>query len=322
VILSCFKEKGNGNLRPTADFTFTDVIDHIQLFGNPKDIGGDILTYEWVSLCDTVKIISPNSRNPYINLPKLKDTSQVKIRLVVSNGKLSDSIDKKVTLPKYTLERIYGLGKNVSYKHSNNVNYDWYYDQYNTSLDYYNVDCGPTSVTMAAKWANENFNRTVTDVSNNFIGGKQWNSYDMISFLNQNSINNYTINLNQIDSLQRQINLGNIAILNVLMGGIRNEENDKWHIDKFNNLNGDHYIIVKGYKIVDNLVYYEVYDPQSLGMCYDNDTLKGINRYYRGYDLNNAVNGNWPYAIIVSKSQSKGLNSGVDVNKLVHKTGL
>src|SRR5664280_2830030 len=90
-------------------------------------------------------------------------------------------------------------------------------------------------------------------------GGKQWNSYDMISFLNQNSINNYTINLNQIDSLQRQINLGNIAILNVLMGGIRNEENDKWHIDKFNNLNGDHYIIVKGYKIVDNLVYYEVY---------------------------------------------------------------
>jgi hypothetical protein len=91
--------------------------------------------------------------------------------IIVSNGKLSDSIDKKVTLPKYTLERIYGLGKNVSYKHSNNVNYDWYYDQYNTSLDYYNVDCGPTSVTMAAKWANENFNRTATDVSNNFIWG-------------------------------------------------------------------------------------------------------------------------------------------------------
>ena len=56
-------------------------------------------------------------------------------------------------------------------------------------------------------------------------------------------------------------------------------------------------------------------------MRYDNDTLKGINRYYRSEDLNRAVNGNWPYAIIVSKSQSKGSNSGVDVNKLIHKTG-
>ena len=79
---------------------------------------------------------------------------------------------------------------------------------------------------------------------------------------------------------------------------------------------------MKGYKIVDDEVYYEVYDPNSFGMRYDNDTLKGINRYYRSEDLNNAVNDNWPYAIIVSKSQSKGLNSGVDVNKLIHKTGL
>ena len=56
-------------------------------------------------------------------------------------------------------------------------------------------------------------------------------------------------------------------------------------------------------------------------MRYDNDTLKGINRYYRSEDLNRVVNGNWPYEIIVSKSQSKGSNSGVDVNKLIHKTG-
>jgi hypothetical protein len=322
VILSCSKEKMYVNLRPTADFTYTDFIDHFQLLGNSSDINGDIFTYEWVSMSDTVKIINPNSRNAYIYLPELKDTAQVKIKLFVSNGILSDSIEKNITLPKSTLERIYGLGENLSYEHSNNVNYDWYYDQYNTSPDPFNINCGPTAVTMAAKWANENFNRTATDVSNNFMESHYWNSHDITCFFDQYSINYYIINLNQIDSIQRQINLGNIAILEVFMPRIRKEENVKWHINKFNNLNGYHYIIVKGYKIVDNIVYYEVYDPDSFGMCYDNGTLKGIDRYYRGDDLNGAVLVSWPYAIIVSKSPSKGLNYGVDVNKIMHKTRL
>ena len=107
IIISCSKENGKRNYRPAADFTFTDEIDHIQLYGNPKDIDGDILTYEWVSMCDTIKILGSNSRSASINLPGLKDTAQVRIKLFVSNGYFSDSVSKNITLPKYTLERIY-----------------------------------------------------------------------------------------------------------------------------------------------------------------------------------------------------------------------
>ena len=78
---------------------------------------------------------------------------------------------------------------------------------------------------------------------------------------------------------------------------------------------------IKGYKIVDNEVYYQAYDPFSFGVKYKSDTLKGLDRYYRSEDLDSAVINWWNFAIIVSKSQSKGSNSGVDVNKLIHKTG-
>jgi hypothetical protein len=310
IIISCSEENGKRNYRPAADFTFTDEIDHIQLYGNPKDIDGDILTYEWVSMCDTIKILGSNSRSASINLPGLKDTAQVRIKLVVSNGYLSDSVSKNITLPKYTLERIYGLGRNFYKGHSNNVSYDWYCDQAGTGT-YSLHNCGPTSATMAIKWANENFNKTPEDARNKYPGdGGNWGVHDVISYLNLYSINNDTINITQIDSIQRRINSGKIVILCVDMFYIRENEHENWHVDKFYPAwkGWGHFIVIKGYKVVDNEVFYEAYDPYSFGLRYNNGTLKGKDRYYRSEDLNSAVIYWVPSAIIVSKSQSKGSN--------------
>ena len=312
------------NHRPSADFTYTDEIDHIALEDGSKDIDDDILKLSWISMCDTIKIISSNSSSTHIQLPKLKDSATVKIGLVVSDGYLADSIFKNITLPKYTLERIYGLGKNLYEGHSNNVNYDWYYDQLNSGIYYYN-NCGPASVTMAIKWVDENFNKTPEDARNTYpCNGGWWYTKDIINYLNQYSVNNYTINIDHIDSIQSQINSGNIVILCLDMYYIRSQANDNWHVDKFYTTwpkGWGHFIVMKGYKIVDGEAYYEAYDPYSYGVKYSNDTLKGVNRYYRSEDLDSAVINWWSYAIIVSKNKLKSAINGVDVSKIIHKPG-
>ena len=133
-----------------ADFTFTDEIDHFELNDNSKDIDGDILTYKWVSMNDTIIITNTISSSAYFNLPSLQYPMQFKIKHIVSDGNQSDSLIKEIILPKSTIDRTYGLGKVLENYCSNNVSYNWYYDQMNSGT-YSSVNCGPTSVTMAMK---------------------------------------------------------------------------------------------------------------------------------------------------------------------------
>ena len=327
TLLSCSKAKDKEVIIPAskADFTFTDGIDHFELKNNSTAINGDVLTYKWASMCDTIKIINPEAYFASFNLPELSDNKQLKIRLTINNGHVSDSVTKDITLSKTTLERRYGLGIDLQDGHSNNVNYNWYYDQMNTGA-YSFENCGPTTVTMAIKWVNPDFTKTPEDARNTYLSsGGWWYTNDIIAYLNQYSVSNFTIKIAHIDSIQRQIHLGNIAILCLDMYYVSNPMNDKWHVDKFylTNYKGwGHFIVVKGYKVVDNKIFYEAYDPNSYGLKYTNDSIKGINRYYRSADLDSAVTKWWSYAIIVSKSKLKGLNYGVDVSKIIHKSGL
>jgi hypothetical protein len=325
LIISCSKEKGNINSKPKADFSIIDEIDHFVLSDNSKDIDGDVLTYKWVSMCDTIILTSNLYSSTSFNIPYLQDPKQLKIKHIVSDGRLSDSIIKEITIPKTSLERAYGLGINLESEHTNNVNYNWYYDQMYSGT-YAAVNCGPTSVTMAIKWAKKDFNKTPEDARNTYrSSGGWWFTNDIINYLNQFSINNYTINIVQIDSIQSHIDLGNIAILCLDMYYVRSQTENKWHVDKFyytNKKGWGHFIVIKGYKVVDDEIFYEAYDPNDYGSKYSNGFLKGQDRYYRSRDLDSAVVNWWNYAIIVSKSNLKSLNCGVDINKIIHKSGL
>lgn len=326
LLASCSKENDEVaiNSNPKADFKFSDEIDHFTLTSNAISPNGDVLTYKWVSFCDTVKIANPNLCNTYFNLPSLKTSQQLNIKFVVSNGYSSDFIVKTITLPPKSIERVYGLGCVLEKGQSNNVNHAWYYDQGNTG-PYSNVNCGPTSVTMAIKWANANFNKTPEDARKTYRPtGGWWYTSDIINYLNGHSIANYIINIDHINTIQSQLDLGNIAILCLDMYYIRAQKQEKWHVDKFYNTPNTgwgHFIVIKGYKIVDNKVYYEAYDPYSYGKKYWDGSIKGENRYYRSEDLNNAVLNWWKYAIIVSKNKSKFSYSSVVISKIKHKPG-
>lgn len=324
MLTSCTKEKENINSKPIADFTFSDKIDHFEFKNTSTDGDGDTLTCKWVSMCDTIKIINPNANLAYINLPALLDSAELNIKLIVQDGLLSDSISKKITLPKKTFERIYGLGKKLVEEHSNNVNYSWYFDQGNTGVFSF-TNCGPSSVSMAIKWANQNFDKRPEDARNVYHpNGGGWNTLDIINYLNFYSITNYTIAITQINDIKSEISMGNIVILCLDMFYIRYQAEDAWHVDKFytaNTTGWGHFIVIKGYKAVDKELYYEVFDPFSCGATYYTGKLKGEDRYYRMLDLNSAVLNWWKYAIIISKSTVKSSNPKVDVQKIMHKPG-
>ncbi len=324
MLLSCSKEKEDINHQPVADFTYTDELDQITLHDKSTDPDGDILEISWISTNDSINIANPYISTTFFNIPALKDTSHLKVGLTVSDGLLTNTIYKNVPLPPLTQVRIYGLGRELHYSYSNNVNYNWYYDQMNSG-SYASVNCGPASVTMAIKWADKNFSKTPEDARNTYrTDGGWWYTNDIINYLNIYSVNNYTIDVDQIDIIRTQLDQGNIVILCLDMYYVRKELKQNWHVDKFysaSTLGWGHFIVIKGYEIVDNEILYEAYDPYSFGMTYPTDSLKGINRYYRSEDLNSAVINWWKYAIIVTRNELKGTGTGVDINKIIHKSG-
>ena len=190
---------------------------------------------------------------------------------------------------------------------------------------YNNVNCGPTTVTMAIKWYNKQFSESPEDARNTYrSSGGWWYTSDIIAYLNKYSVNNSTIALDSPDSLINELEKGNIIILCLDMFYILKERNEQWRIDKFyktQNPDWGHFLILKGYKLVDNELFFEVYDSNSFGATYNDRSLKGKGRYYRFSDLDKATNIWWDYAIIVSKESFKS-PIGVDTKKIIHKYGI
>ena len=323
IICSCTKKQENINHKPTANFNYDDEIASFNFYSTSLDADKDVLSFSWKCDWDSVHFNDSFSAAPSIDLPDLVESKNINIKLVVSDGYLSDSISKSIVLPKTRLIRKYGLGRILEKSQSSDVSYYWYLDQMNTG-EYSGINCGPTSVTMAIKWVNENFNKTPQDARITYRPtGGWWYTSDIINYLNTYLVNNKTIPINDIQSLCTELDLGNIAILCLDMYYIRSQIFDKWHIDKFYKASSKgwgHFIVIKGYRVVDNETFFESYDPYSWGIRYANDTLKGLNRYYRTEDLDSAVVNWWNYAIIVSRSTLKSAG-GIDVNTIEHKPG-
>jgi hypothetical protein len=87
------------------------------------------------------------------------------------------------------------------------------------------------------------------------------------------------------------------------MNYIRSSEEEDFHVDKFypTTSGWGHFIVLKGYKRVDGNVFFETYDPYSLGLVNQDKNLKGLNRFYRYNDLAAACQPWWNFAFIIAK---------------------
>jgi hypothetical protein len=195
------------------------------------------------------------------------------------------------------LHQRYGLGKVLIAERSNNVSYEWYIAQWTTG-EYKEMNCGPTCATMACKWANPNFSKTVEEARNDYltISPSGWPWATMLRYLTDNKIYHDSGFLYDENSVKTAIDNGHICILALDMYYIRkveltNTKGVEWRIDRFYDasISSGHYIIVKGYKIVDDITWFEVYDSAGGWICYKDGTPCGRDRYYRSTEVINAA---------------------------------
>ena len=211
----------------------------------------------------------------------------------------------------------YGLGSNQSeYLTAAEKTYNWYMDQRYTG-SHSGVNCGPTSVTMSIKWANGAFNKTPENAREKYRpGGGWWYTNDITNYLDFYNINNYTFRVDGDSRLIKQeIDDGKILIFCIDASKLNYNSNNNQHVDSFyKNVTG-HFIVGKGYTVIDGVLYIEVYDPNSWGSKYSGSSqLKGKNRYLRwNNELSRAISTWWNYAIAVEPKSAKSFRTNPNI---------
>lgn len=223
----------------------------------------------------------------------------------------------------------WGLGRFVKESYSNERNYEWYIDQYNSGA-YNLINCGPTSVTMAIKWSDPAFTGTPEQARQTYrSSGGWWLTSDVIQYLNDYSIPNATIGLSNDaaqtqDTLTKLLNAGYIIILCIDMNQVTNPPADvAYHVDKFYNTTPQwgHFFVVKGYKQMEGQFYFQIYDPYSMNFTYSDGSLMGKNRFYKSHDVFMASNTWWPNAIVVGQKGQPFHVNGLNPANIRHAYG-
>lgn len=229
----------------------------------------------------------------------------------------------------------WGFGTVLERERSNSRQYTFYVDQRETGI-HWGSNCGPATVTMGAKWSSEEFNQTAIDARGTYLpNGDWWSTKNIRDYLDL-----YEIPFVQIPKeiivdavdlydddetfLLREIDGGNSAILCIDMDDqsvnkhFTYNPEPKERVDKFYS-NGDgsgHFILVTGYKIVDEITFLEVHDPNSARKVYLDGELKGSYRYYRFSEVASAMDEWWAHAIIIEPKRG-GKKSHIDFIRTV-----
>jgi hypothetical protein len=325
VLFACGDDEKSANKPPVASFEFADGIDRILLDGEiSTDPDSDPLAFQWTASDGNIVFGQATKGESFFKIPEGFSAKQVDVTLTVSDGASENVKTRSVDVPAFSLIRSFGLGKSLADEESNDLDYEWYLDQSNTGAHSL-VNCGPASVTMAIKWFDQDFVKTIEDARNTYhASGGWWYTNDIIAYLNKYSVNNRTIVLNQMADLKAEIDAGNIAIICLDMFYVDSAVDPEHHVNKFYDTNSagwGHFIVIKGYKEVDGTVFFETYDPYSFNNSYTAGGLKGKNRFYSSADLEAATNIWWDYAIIIERTDTPGGRKGVDVSTIVHKPG-
>ncbi len=317
------------NEQPKVHFRIIETADKFSLDGSLSiDPDGDSLTYKWSTNSKLLTVASPSASKTFFSVPNLAESFTIEITLELKDGINTVSSTQSVLVPAFNQMAAYGLGINLIKSVSNNTNYNWYYDQANSGA-YSSINCGPTAVAMAIRWIN-NFTSSSPIAARNTYrsGGGWWQTSDIINYLNDNNVSNSSISLASIDILKDKIDNGKIVILCLDMFYVQYQTNDTYHHSKFSSTDSPawgHFIVVKGYKEVDNQTFFETYDPYSYDKRYADNSLKGKDRYYKAADLDLATNNWWDYAIVISKSTSGSRVASepdaVDPSTIIHKSG-
>ena len=239
--------------------------------------------------------------------------------IVAENEK--DASRWKISAANNAFTLSWGLGGFQQQSQANNRSYEWYIDQFGTGQHSGN-NCGPASTTMAARWSFPAFSKTTEDARAAYRpGGGWWYTNDINMYLTDNNIPHSVISLSSERTgteqiIKTRLSEGYILILCLDMFYIRNEADSRFRVDKFYtaaSAGWGHFIVLKGYREVNDKVYFEVYDPYCNSLKYSDGALKGKDRYYRSEDIFSATSIWWNYAFVISQAgDRKGVEGGLD----------
>ena len=305
IVLSfgCKKDEDINN-KPVINFQYTEQLDKVVLVGTASDKENDKLTYTWRCDDEDIKFKNPNALTTYFNVPEYNENTDVNVSLTVEDGINTIKISKQVTISKMTDIRKFGLGMKLVKHVSVDIESSVYIDQASTG-EHHNSNCGPTCATMALKWYNSNFKKDVEYARSKYKSdGAWWSTDDVKAYLRDYQAKVGSIKINDINSLKNYIDENKLIILCLDMHYIQYQENKTYRRDcYFKNLfpNQGHFIVVKGYCIVDDQLFYEVYDPASSNTTYEDGTYVGLNRYYTDEDIDKATNKWYDYCLTIEK---------------------
>ena len=217
---------------------------------------------------------------------------------------LSGFVYKKFSTPKFKdLDASWGLGVKVTKSVSNNRDYEWYVDQCFTGRNS-EKNCGPSVLEMSARWQCKESNIQVSDIVDKYIPDETafLGVYftELYKWMEDYKLNPTWLKDATVDSIINELNRGNILIVVLDLQQLKYNYGLTQRIGKPYDLKGAHYVIIKGYKEVDNKLYFEIYDPISANMRYADGQLIGIDRYYDTEELMNSIKCYFPDIIIVS----------------------
>lgn len=234
------------------------------------------------------------------------------VTYTITAGNKTDQSQWKVTITNNDHSIPWGLGYFIAEEHSNNGNSsNGYYLQQHDTGPYSNDNCGPTCAVMAALWTDPSFPYSVEEARNEFPkstidGSITWYPQDVQAYLNHHGITTSMITLETIEDkfvtqITNELKNGHIIIICLDMQYVTFDKNgnSEYHIHKFYNGTIGHFLVVKGYKIVDGTVWMEVNDPWGMNLKYADGSYKGNNRYYRAGELSIATSKHNTNAIII-----------------------
>jgi hypothetical protein len=193
----------------------------------------------------------------------------------------------------------WGLGEESgSYIHSDRP-YPWYIDQADTGPCAAN-NCGPAAALMSMKWFDAGVTNTAADARRMYPeDGGWWYTSDVINYLGAYSIPNTTMAFAGAEQLIETLQQGGIAILCINTAYLALDSTSEHRVGRFYSYASGHFLVVKGYRRVDDSAFFEVYDSNNWHTSYQDQSPKGRNRHLPAAELGQAIYNWWPYIVVV-----------------------
>lgn len=207
----------------------------------------------------------------------------------------------------------WGMGGFLHRELSLNRPYEWYIDQSRTGT-HSDYNCAPSCVVMAAHWRDADCTYTVEDARGLCRpSGGGWLTYDIDKCLTAFKTEHLVISLSDyrdetLQILMDHLDDGNIILLAIDVHYLENSFEPGIRINKYYEtiqLGTGHCIVLKGYKEVDGITYFEVYDPIGYEYKYSDGSFKGKDRYYLSDDIYTAAFAAWNYAFVIKRWNNK-----------------